>query len=265
MPSRLTASARGCWPRIGTRTGDAAVFAGSMTISVRACAHDTQARRGEPANTTSAGSSSVAIVFTTVPRSRSTTLIVSDRWLTTQASVFEATRTETGSMPTLTTVERDTRSAATSKISRVPAAVFTASRRLPSGVSSSGWTWGASKLAKLGVDVPAVSAALVASAGPCGGAPVSLSRLAGIPSQPVPDAASGAVADGVAGADEAGAPGSPQAPSTSNAAMAAASRGVRAGAVRWGRRGAVIEASGSRRRMCAPVAAQPRGRGRAGP
>jgi hypothetical protein len=83
------------------RTGAAARFAGSNTSTVFACEHETKARFGVPAKTTSHGSSSVASVATHVARARGRRLLTeSEMWFTTQASVLVRARTETGSRPT---------------------------------------------------------------------------------------------------------------------------------------------------------------------
>jgi hypothetical protein len=118
---------------------------------------ETNARCGVPAKTTSRGSSLVLRDFTTFMVMRLTTLTVSERVLTTQASLLPRARTVAGSMPTGTDPIHageaplpPTPPPARVKTSRVPAAVLTTRRREPSGVSSMGWTWGVSQLTKVG-------------------------------------------------------------------------------------------------------------------
>ena len=129
-------------------TGAAARFAGSKTSTSLVCEQDTNARRGVPAKTTSQGSSLVSRVARTWPLVRSTTLIESETWFTTQASSSVRARTETGSTPTGTAMSGTGEDPLTSRTSRTPSAVLTASRRCPSGVRSSGETCGVSKLTK---------------------------------------------------------------------------------------------------------------------
>jgi len=99
-PSGLTASARGSSALIATSNGAAARFAGSNTCTVLACEHDTNARCGVPANTTSLGSSLVLSVYTTLRLVRSTTLTESEMLFTTHTCVLVRARTEIGSSPT---------------------------------------------------------------------------------------------------------------------------------------------------------------------
>src|SRR4029453_84158 len=75
---------------------------GSNTCTVLAPAQETKARSGVPANTTSAGASSVFSVETIRNESRSSTLTESEIWLTTQTSLLRRNRTVTGSNPTIT-------------------------------------------------------------------------------------------------------------------------------------------------------------------
>ena len=150
FPSGLTAIALGSSPARLSTTGAAVRFNGSKTISLLACAPVTNARCGVPANATSAGSSSVCSVATTLIVLRFTMLTLSEIWLTTHASVFVRARTETGSSPTgteprLTGIDEVLEM---SKTSSLPSAVFTARSFLPSGVTSSGWTCGVSQLTK---------------------------------------------------------------------------------------------------------------------
>lgn len=88
--------------------------------------------------------------------------MLSDRALTTQASALPRARTLTGSMPTGIDANgvRLPSAAATLNTSRRWSAVLTASRRLPSGVSSSGWTCALSQATTrfCAIAVPAASA-----------------------------------------------------------------------------------------------------------
>ena len=148
LPSALTAMARGSSPSMSITLGAAARFAGSKTSTSLVCEQDTKARRGVPAKTTSQGSSLVSRVARTWPLVRSTTLIESETWFTTQASSSVLARTETGSTPTGIAMIGVGVEPLTSRTSRTPSAVLTASRRCPSGVRSRGETWGVSKLTK---------------------------------------------------------------------------------------------------------------------
>src|SRR5262245_4828658 len=82
-PSALTASARGSSPKIGIVCRSAWVDT-SKTRTSFDWETLTNARGGEPAKTTSAGSSSHGIVSRTTPWETETTLTESPRWLTTQ-------------------------------------------------------------------------------------------------------------------------------------------------------------------------------------
>ena len=148
LPSGLTARPRGSSASRGTRSGAAPGLAGSNTSTLLAWEHDTKARAGRPAKTTSQGSSSVASVATTRSEPRSTTLTLSDTWFTTQASLSERARTETGSSPTGTAPSGCRHAPLASKTSRRLSAVLTANSRAPLGVRSSGCTWGVSQFTK---------------------------------------------------------------------------------------------------------------------
>src|SRR5262245_47151768 len=128
--------------------GAAARFAGSKTITSSADWHETKARPAVPAKTTSQGSSRVLSVARTENVERSTMLTEAETWLTTQASVLDRARTETGSSPTGTAAIGASESPRIANTSRRASAVFTASRRVPSGVSVIGWTCGDSQLTK---------------------------------------------------------------------------------------------------------------------
>ena len=67
--------------------------------------------------------------------------MLSERWLTTQASVALRSATATGSSPTGTENACSRPVAVTSNASSRPSGVFTAYRRDPSGASASGRTW----------------------------------------------------------------------------------------------------------------------------
>jgi len=103
---------------------------------------ETKARSGEPAKTTSKGSSPVSMVAATRMKARSTTLIVSETLFTTHTSVALRARTETGSTPT------DTEPAwrryggfeSVSKTSIRPSGVLATMSLAPPGTSSIGWT-----------------------------------------------------------------------------------------------------------------------------
>ncbi|HTE53651.1 MAG TPA: hypothetical protein VK698_22505 [Kofleriaceae bacterium] len=98
-----------------------------------------RARPG-PANTMSEGSSPTRMVRTTRGglADTSTTLTLSDRWLTTQASPSSRRATASGSSPTATEVSQTGAAPVTSKISRRASGVFTAYRRVPSEESARG-------------------------------------------------------------------------------------------------------------------------------
>ena len=100
LPSGLTASARGCSPFSSTSTGALFRLARSKACTLSRSAQLTKAFSGEPANTTSAGSFSVATLRTVAFAVRSTMLISSLTWHTTHASLLLRTRTVTGSRPT---------------------------------------------------------------------------------------------------------------------------------------------------------------------
>src|ERR1700741_503241 len=149
VPSPPTAIARGSSPSIAIRGGTAGNRLATSKIStVFACEHEMKARSGVPPNTTSQGSSSHLSVATTLRVERRTMLTLSETWLTTHTSSFVRARTETGSSPT-GTLESGARPAplGSTPSSRAPA-VFTARSFEPSGVRSSGWTWGVSQFTK---------------------------------------------------------------------------------------------------------------------
>ena len=100
-----------------------------------------KALAGEPAKTTSRGSSPTSRVRTTrgVPL-RLTTLTLSDRWLTTQTSVLLRAATATGSRPTGTRVISCRLPLLIWKMSRVLFGVLTANSLVPSGDLASGRT-----------------------------------------------------------------------------------------------------------------------------
>src|SRR5260221_14530292 len=76
-------------------------------------------------------------------------LTLSERWLTTQASVSVRALTVTGSRPTgMVAWGLGLPSLATAKTSRVAAGGLTARRRAPDGVGAIGWRGEASKLAE---------------------------------------------------------------------------------------------------------------------
>ena len=140
--------ARGSSPPMSSRWGAAERSSGSKTSTVFAWEHDTKARWGVPAKTTSVGSSSVDRVARTLRLFRSTTLMLSDTWLTTHASRLVRARTETGSSPTTTENAGARDGPPVRSTSSRLSGVLTASRSPPSGVASSGLTWGDSQLTK---------------------------------------------------------------------------------------------------------------------
>ena len=103
-----------------------------------------------PAKTMSRGSSPTSSVRTTrggvAPTS--TTLTLSERWFTTQTSLFDRAATATGSRPTGTDACGVSAPVpgSTEKISSWSSGVFTAKRRVPSGLIASGRTWPLSKV-----------------------------------------------------------------------------------------------------------------------
>src|SRR5262245_56881547 len=105
------------------------------------CAVVMNARAGDPANTTSRGSSPTSRVQTTrgVP-TRLTTLTLSDRWLTTQTSESSRAATATGSNPTGTRACNVIPPGVMPKISRVLSGVFTAKSLAPLGDNAIGRT-----------------------------------------------------------------------------------------------------------------------------
>src|SRR5262245_4433588 len=132
-------------PTLGVvNCGSPAPGTSAMEGSVRCCprcAVVMNARAGEPANTTSRGSSPTSRVRTTrgVP-TRLTTLTLSDRWLTTQTSESSRAATATGSNPTGTRACNVSPPDVTPKISRVLSGVFTAKSLAPLGDSATGRT-----------------------------------------------------------------------------------------------------------------------------
>ena len=115
-------------------------------------AQETKARSGVPAKTTSAGASSVSRVATIRIPSRSTTLIESEIWFTTQTSFAVWKRTETGSRPTGTApIETGVPELTSNHSSRASGRLHTANR-LPSGLKATGCTGAVSKLMKAFVD-----------------------------------------------------------------------------------------------------------------
>lgn len=113
---------------------------GSLVFCPR-CAVVTKARpRSVPAKITSLGASPTSNVRTTRGgvAATSTMLMLSERWLTTQASPSVRSDTATGSRPTGTAPARTGVSPLTSKISRYPSGVFTAYSRCASDDSASG-------------------------------------------------------------------------------------------------------------------------------
>jgi hypothetical protein len=113
-------------------------LAGSNTCTRFACEQLTNAR--VPANTTSAGSSSVAIVVLTRRPGTSTTLTESDTRFTTHSSEAFRNRTETGSTPTTTLPSGSAVPVDTSKNCTRWSAVCATASSLPSGLKSSAWT-----------------------------------------------------------------------------------------------------------------------------
>ena len=75
---------------------------GSRTKTALVRAQETQARRGLPAKTKSAGPAGVSRVATTRRAATSMMLMEEEIWLTTQSSLEEANRAVTGSKPTAT-------------------------------------------------------------------------------------------------------------------------------------------------------------------
>src|SRR5688572_18984788 len=116
-PSGLVHSALGRSPSIGTVATRWRV-SGSKTSTAFSIAHETNARSGSPAKTTSAGASKVGIVASTCSFARSTMLTESETWLTTQTSFEVRNRTETGSRPTGTLPMDRGATPVTSKTSR---------------------------------------------------------------------------------------------------------------------------------------------------
>src|SRR5437868_3373485 len=98
-PAGLTASARGDSP-VRAIAFTRARVAGSYTRTSLRRDTETKARCGEPANTTSAGSSPTRIVSTTSPCDSETMLTLSDTELTTHTSSLVRALTDTGSRPT---------------------------------------------------------------------------------------------------------------------------------------------------------------------
>ncbi len=90
----------------------------------------------------------------------STMLMLSERWFTTQTSLFERAATATGSSPTDTESPWVREPLSMSKISRRLSGVLTANNRVPSGDSASGRTWPLSKATKV-CPVTAVAATAV--------------------------------------------------------------------------------------------------------
>src|ERR1041385_457727 len=103
-----------------------------------------------PANRTSVGSSPTSIVRVTLPVERATTLTESDIQLTTQASRLVRAATLTGSRPTGISAVRTGAPDTNWKIDNVALGVFTASKRVPSGVRAKGWICGPSKFRNVG-------------------------------------------------------------------------------------------------------------------
>src|SRR5437899_8148334 len=112
-------------------------------------AQETYARNGEPAKTTSAGVVSVSMVAVTRSVGISTTLIASEIWLTTQASLLLRNRTETGSMPTAAMPTATRLLDVMSKSSSVPSAKLQTATLRASGLMAIGRTGAVSKLTKL--------------------------------------------------------------------------------------------------------------------
>ena len=97
-------------------------------------------------------------------RSTSTTLTLSERWLTTHTSPSVRAATATGSSPTGTEPVWVSPPASTSKISSRLSGVLTAKSRLPLGDSASGRTWPLSKVTKLAAERGPASTPSVISA-----------------------------------------------------------------------------------------------------
>ena len=98
-PSALTASARGSSPKIAIVWRSACVETSNTRTSFD-WETLTKARCGDPAKTTSAGSSLQGIVSSTTPWETDTTLTESPRWFATQISSAVRGATEHGSSPT---------------------------------------------------------------------------------------------------------------------------------------------------------------------
>ena len=170
---------------------------GSNTISSRACATETYARTGVPANTTSAGSSSVCRVAVSTSFLMSTMLTLSEISFTTQACVFEKARTEIGSTPTLITLVSVRFEPLIANTSSVPFAVFTLSSFVPSGVTSNGCTCATSKFVNAASGTPGADTGMVSAA-----RSVACSETLGCAAAPVCTVAALAVADAATGATE---------------------------------------------------------------
>jgi hypothetical protein len=84
-------------------------------------------------------------VSVTIPRERETMLIVSETWLTTQASSVERGWTETGPIPTGISVSKTGADWVTSNTESRASGVLTAKRRVPSADNRIGFVWAASK------------------------------------------------------------------------------------------------------------------------
>src|SRR5688572_27059454 len=102
--------------------------------------HDTQARRGLPANTTSLGPAGVSKVATTFRAATSTMLMVEEIWFITQTSLLEMKRAAVGSNPTATLpVGTGTPDVTSKNSTRLSGRLHTTSVR-PSGPRAIGWT-----------------------------------------------------------------------------------------------------------------------------
>ncbi len=123
-----------------------------------------------PPKTMSLGSSPTRSVRTTCGGVVlvSTTLTLSETWLTTQTSVLVRAATATGSTPTYTELTAVRPAAETAKTSSDELAVLATKRWVPSGERVTGRTGPLSKV-KVGVDVERAGAA-VSRAGPGTGA-----------------------------------------------------------------------------------------------
>src|SRR6266699_3778592 len=131
------AMAFGRSPSIGTCAVTARV-AGSKTWTMFGIEQETKARGGEPANTMSAGVSSVLSVATTFLAVGSTMLTESEMWLTTHTSLLVRHPTETGSKPTGTLPADVGIPVVTSKSSKRLSGRLQTARRLPSGLNEIG-------------------------------------------------------------------------------------------------------------------------------